>query len=242
MRASRKHLATVVRWPERDAWRGSPAFTSPSAASPQQRNDSVAHRDHSPAVGGLAVGHKDDFVVPVDVLDAHPVSSLSFRIPVSRISMTMSRKSSCLPECPIAALDHFSAANSSFSSASSSSRRFRPYSFSSLIFGSAANQLPFFRFVKHAAQGPEGTIGVGGGAGEVLVCSTSSAVIMSNRIPASGVAPKPPAVAIILLGFRFQFGALDPFEETHPKSTSPGSFSRQRVLGFHGLRQLNGRN
>src|SRR5215471_8420726 len=78
-------------------------------------------------------------------------SSLSFLIPVSRIKMTMSRKSSRVlgrqlqAKAPIISF-------LSFLSASSSSRRFRPVFFHHFDFRSVADHLPLLRFVQHSSQ------------------------------------------------------------------------------------------
>jgi len=80
--------------------------------------------------------------------------------------MTMSRKSSfCL-----AKLGFQSPLSTSFSAADKKllfrfvvKPQVPAVFFQQFDFGRAANHLPFFRFVKHA-QGPEGAIGVGGGA------------------------------------------------------------------------------
>src|SRR5271165_4613846 len=115
----------ALRWED-------PSFAP--CAAPLFKNfiDAIAHRHASPSLFGLAVWHKDDARVPIQVLNAHPVKlSLSFRMPVSRANMMMSRKS-CKLSC--GQLQAAAPANNFFS-ASSSSRSERPYSFISLTLG-----------------------------------------------------------------------------------------------------------
>src|ERR1700722_7558419 len=80
-----------------------PTLLSFIAPSPQNFEDSPAHRNQSWPFCGLAVWHKDYAVLPVQILDTHPKSSLSFLIPVSRIKMTMARKRSRVLGCQLQA-------------------------------------------------------------------------------------------------------------------------------------------
>src|SRR6516165_569841 len=50
-----------------------PSLTPRSAACLQDRQHSVAHRNHSPPFLSLAVRHEDDLVVPINAFDAYAV-------------------------------------------------------------------------------------------------------------------------------------------------------------------------
>src|ERR1039457_903524 len=72
----------ALRWED-------PSFAPCAAPLSKNTKDAIAHGHASPSLFGLAVGHEDDARVPIQVLNAHPVS-----IPVSRTKMIMmSRKS-----------------------------------------------------------------------------------------------------------------------------------------------------
>ena len=160
-----------------------PTLLSFIAPSPQNFEDSPAHRNQSSPFCGLAVWDKDYAVLPVQILDTHP-EEFSF-VPHSRVAhqdddVTEKVTSSWAPVAS-------QASHRQFFSASSSRRRCRPCSLIILIFGAWPITFHSSALCSIRRNVLKAQLAFAAEPGN-FNCSAKSPVIWLNRKPATGVA------------------------------------------------------
>jgi len=175
----------------------------------------MAHWNKSPPLGGLTVGHENYAILPIEILDAHPIEFplvSHARIAHQDDDVAEKLKGSPSPGADLSCLEQL------------------PFCFiikpkmqtmhlHHFDFGSMADCLPLLRFVEHSTQCPQGTVGICSGARKFQLLGAIARNLVDSRTRHRCRLQEPPAVSVRLLCFLLQPGIVHPSQEAFSKLT-----------------------